>query len=264
MLRAGVLTVALIAVTCAPTAASPARASPFAEIVSDDGRPCLLIRGTALYRGGQGAVLRPGDLIATEPGTLLMVAFGSGATLGGIGAVGPSSRLYWMERPDRVALAVRRGWIKVDTLSAGERFTVQAEGPHLGAATDAGTFVLHAGDSVDEVFHETGSMQLWSRNADGIRTSASSTPNQFARRGGAGPINLRFGPDVIFVDAMPPPFRDPLPLDLAARPRRSAEPERLREVEHEDVAVWLSAPRDWRSGLVKRFGLRLGGPGFSH
>jgi hypothetical protein len=232
--------------------------------VSDDGRPCFLIRGTELFRAGQGAVLRPGDLIATEPGALLMVAFKSGAAVGGIVAVGPSSRLYWMDRPDRVTLAVRRGWVKVDTLAAGEHLAVHAEGPHLGAASDAGTFVLHVGDAVDEVFHESGSMQLWSRNADGARTSASSTPNQFARRGGADPINARFGPDMDFVDAMPPSFRDPLPLDLAARPRRSAEPERVREVAYEDVADWLSAPRDWRRGLAKRFGPRLKGPAFSH
>jgi hypothetical protein len=259
MIWAGILSVSLIV---AAPASTPA---PSAQIMSlADGPPCSLIRGVQVFRAAQGAILRPGDLIATEPGTLLILAFKAGAAVGSIVAVAPGSRLYWMDRSDRVTLAVRGGWVKVDTLTTGQNLEVEAEGPHLGAASDAGIYVLHVGDAVDEVFHESGSMQLWARKPDGVRASASSRPNQLARRSTADPLQTRIGVDAAFVDAMPPPFRDPLPTGLAARLHGSAEPEWVREVTYDDVAQWLAAPRDWRRGFVQRFRPRLKDPAFFH
>ncbi len=254
MLCAAILPVAWLSSAYASTAA------PTAQILSvADGPVCSVIRAAGVFQAAPGVLLRPGDLIATESGGLLILAFKAGAAVLGMAAVGPSSRLHWLERSDQVNLAVLRGWIKVDTLSAGRGLEVQVEGPHLGAGSDAGSFVLHAGGVADEVFHETGSMRLWSRSAEGVRADASSAPSQFSRRGEAGPIHSRIGPDADFVDAMPAPFRDPLPLDLAARPLESAEPARVRGVAYEDVADWLAAPRDWRRGLARRFRPRPGG-----
>jgi hypothetical protein len=238
---------------------------PSAEIMSlADGPPCTLIRGVQVLRAADGALLRPGDLIATGPGTLLILQFKAGEAPGAIVAVGPSSRLYWMDRPDRVSLAVRAGWIKVDTLTPGQNLLLEAQGPRLGAASAAGTYVLHVGDAVDEIFHENGSMQLWARNAEGLRTGAASGPSQLSRRSGDDPIRTRKAPDAAFVDAMPPPFRDPLPFGVAARPHAAADPEWVREVAYDDVAEWLAAPRDWRSGFIKRFRPRLKDPAFFH
>jgi hypothetical protein len=259
MLWAAVLSLALIK-------AEPASIRALsAEIMSvADGPPGSLIRGTEVFRAAQGVILRPGDLISTGPGTLLILVFKAGAAAVGIVAIGPGSRLYWMDRSDRVTLAIQGGWVKVDTLALAQHVELQAEGPDLGAGSEAGTYVLHVGEGVEEVFQESGSMQLWSRDSEGVRTSASSEPSQFARRSAADPIKTRRGPDAAFVDAMPPPFRDPLPAGLATRQHGSAEPEWVREVAYEDVAEWLAAPRDWRRGFVKRFRPRLKDPAFFH
>jgi hypothetical protein len=236
---------------------------PTAEIMSlADGPPCSLVRGVQLFRAREGTLLRTGDLIATGPGTLLILQFTAGGAPGAIVAVGPSSRLYWMDRPDRVSLAVRTGWVKVDTLAPGQNLLLEAQGPRLGAASAAGTYVLHVGDAVDEIFHESGSMQLWARSAEGLRTGAASGPSQFSRRSADDPVRTRRGPDAAFVDAMPPPFRDPLPFGVAARPHPAAEPEWVRDVAYDDVAEWLAAPRDWRPGFVRRFRPRLKDPAF--
>ncbi len=259
MLWAGILSVAL---TVAAPASTP---SPSAEIMSvGDGPPGSLIRGVQVFRATSGTILRPGDLVATEPGTLWILTFKVGAAAGGTVAVGPGSRLYWIDRSDRVTLAVRAGWVKVDTLTPGQNLEVEAEGPRLGASSGNGIYVLHVGDAVDEVFHENGSMQLWARNADGVRTSASSVPSQLARGSAADPVRTRMGADAVFVDAMPPPFRDPLPFGLAARLHGSITPEWVRQVTYDDVAEWLAAPRDWRRGFVKRFQPRLRDPAFFH
>jgi hypothetical protein len=259
MLCAGFLSAALM------SASSASAPPPSAEILSvADGQPCSLIRGTTVYWAGPGVRLKPGDLIATEAGSLAILAFKDGAAVRGLLAIGPSSRLYWMERPDRVTLAVIAGWVKVDTRTPGQPLELQVEGPHLGAATGAaagaatgaGSFVLHVGSAADEIFHESGSMRLWTRTPDGARTNVASGPSQFSHRSVAGPLSTRIGPPVEFVDAMPAPFRDPLPVDLASRSQAAAEPERIREVGHDDVADWLAAPRDWRRELTRRFRLR--------
>ena len=259
MLWAGIWWLAL---TAAARASTP---PPSAEIMSlADGPPCTLIRGVQVLHAADGTLLRPGDLIATGPGALLILQFKAGEAAGAIVAVGPSSRLYWMDRPDRVSLAVRAGWIKVDTLTPARDLLLESQGPRLGAASAAGTYVLHVGDAVDEIFHENGSMQLWARNAEGQRSGAASGPSPLSRRSADEPIRTRRAPDAAFVDAMPPPFRDPLPLGMAARRHAPAEPESVREVAYEDVADWLAAPRDWRSGFIKRFRSRLKDPVFFH
>ena len=59
MFWVGILSLAL-------TGAAPASTPSSAEILSlADGPPCTLIRGVQLLRAAQGALLRPGDLIAT-------------------------------------------------------------------------------------------------------------------------------------------------------------------------------------------------------
>ena len=246
------------------TATAPASTpQPTGEITSlADGPPCSLVRGVQLLRASEGTLLRTGDLIATGPGTLLILQFTAGKAPGAIVAVGPLSRVYWMDRQDRVSLAVRTGWVKVDTLAPGQNLMLEAQGPRLGAASAAGTYVLHVGDAADEIFHESGSMQLWARSAEGLRTGAASGPSQFSRHSADEPVRTRRGPDAAFVDAMPPLFRDPLPFGVAARPHAAAEPEWVRDVAYNDVAEWLAAPRDWRPGFVRRFRPRLKDPAF--
>jgi hypothetical protein len=227
------------------------------------GPPCTIIRDVQFLRAAQGVLLRPGDIIATRPGALLILEFKAGSAVGAIVAVGPSSDLYWIDRPDGVSLAVLAGWIKVDTLAPAQKLLLEAQGPRLGAASAAGTYVLHVGDSLDEIFQENGSMQLWSRNSEGVRSAAASAPSQFSRRSADDWIQTRRAPDAAFVEAMPPPFRDPLPFGVVG-PHQATEPEWVREVVYNDISRWLVAPRDWRSGFIRRFRPRLKDPTFFH
>ena len=100
--------------------------------------------------------MSPGDLIETRPDALLILEFSSAGGSGALVAIGPSTRAYWMEHDDIATLAVRRGWVKVDTLSSAKGMEFRVEGARLGAASDAGTYVVHVGEEADEVFHESG------------------------------------------------------------------------------------------------------------
>ena len=138
-------------------------------------------------------------MIETGSDTLLILEFTSAGGTGALVAIGPSTRAYWMEHEDIATLAVRRGWVKVDTLSSAKGMEFRVEGARLGAASDAGTYVVHVGEEADEVFHESGSMTLRVQTPDGGGAGVFSKPNEFSSRGDAGEVQTRPGPGDAFV-----------------------------------------------------------------
>jgi hypothetical protein len=260
-------TIPVLAVTllwAAMTHAALAAAPASAVVSVADGPPFVLIRGTLVRTATRGAYLGPGDLIESKPGSLLMLEFSAGTAVGAIVAIGPSTRAYWMEGRSVATLAVLEGWIKVDTVSSAQGTDFRTVGRRLGAASGAGVYVLHAGDEVDEVFHESGVMTLWVQKPDGSGTSASSGPSEFTSRSKTSAAQTRLGPGAAFLSTLPAAFRDPLPVGMSAKLRGKTEPQAIRDVAYEDVADWLAAPRDWRRGFIERFRPRLKDPAFFH
>ncbi len=257
MLSSGLLWAALVG---AALATSPAPTSAVVSVA--EGPPFVLMRGTKVASAARGAYLSRGDLIETGSDTLLILEFTSAGGTGALVAIGPSTRAYWMEHEDIATLAVRRGWVKVDTLSSAKGMEFRVEGARLGAASDAGTYVVHVGEEADEVFHESGSMTLRVQTPDGGGAGVFSKPNEFSSRGDAGEVQTRPGPAAAFVAALPLAFRDPLPPGMAAKLHGKADPQVIRDVAYEDLADWLAAPRDWRRGFIERFRPRLTDPAF--
>jgi hypothetical protein len=259
-------------------AATPVLSPSVAVVSAADGPPFDLVRGARLFAGTRGTHLSPGDLIKTRPGNILILEFKTGPRVTSLAAVGPSSRIYWMDQRDSVKLAVLSGWIKIDTLTPGQQAMVIAEGARLHAASDAGSYVMHVSDTADEVFQERGSMTLdLSRGGGGAHsvgggdvsarrgggdTSVPTRPDQLTRRTATGQIQTRLSADATFVNALPPTFLDPLPAGLGAQLYTVAQPQLVREVAYDDVADWLAAPKEWRRGFVRRFRPRLKDPAF--
>jgi hypothetical protein len=243
--------------------ARPATPVPLTALVAvADGQPFCVIRGVRVYAAMRSASLASGDIIQTQPGNLLILEFRNGSAVAAEVAIGPSTRVYWLERPEHVTLAVRNGWIKVDTLSSGQSTLVEAQGLRLGAASAGGIYVLHVAASADEIFDEQGSASLYERRTRGDDVATAGKPNQLMRRADAGPLRSQMGVDDTFVGAMPEAFRDPLPTGMGARLTSHSEPQMVREVTFGDIAEWLSAPRSWRAGFVGRFQARLSDPAF--
>jgi hypothetical protein len=219
-----------------------------------EGEPFTLIRDYHLLTGTRGAALSAGDIVETDAKNLLMIEFQQNTVV----AVGPSSRLYLLPRADAPTLVLLRGWLKADYHPHGGSTVFSALGQRLGASTRGGTFVLHAKDTADELFHEDGVMTLLLR--DEAKTSATKDTkiNQFFVREGRAAVAIQPRPASQFVDGMPAAFRDPLPTNLSARLNgKTAEPKPVRDVSYEDVQLWLAMPRDWRGGFVTRFRPRL-------
>jgi hypothetical protein len=229
-----------------------------------EGAPFDLIRGSAMYAATKAVSLSPGDMVESSPNTFLILEFRCGAALCAVAGMGPSTRAYWMERSEGPTLVVLRGWVKVDTLSSAPGVSFKVQGAHLGAASSAGTYIVHAGEGTDEVFHESGTMTLWVLKPDGSGTSRNSKPNEFASRTGGGEVQMQPRPGTALINAMPAAFRDPLPTGMSARLHGKAEAKFVRDVSYEDVSDWLAAPRRWRQGFIVRFRARLKDPVFFH
>jgi hypothetical protein len=158
---------------------------------------------------------------------------------------------------------VTRGWLKLDARGTGEGALHRAVGLQLGAAARQGVFVVHVADHRDELFQEAGAITLLLRDDAATRTDRESKVTQFFVREDRNPVVVAPRPAVPFVTAMPVPFRDPLPAGLANDSKaKITEPKLLREVAYSDIAEWLTIPRDWRAGFVRRFRGRLKDPAF--
>src|SRR5262249_46364141 len=143
--------------------ATPATTPPAADAVvtSAEGPPFELVRGARLFTGTRGTHLSPGDLIKTQPGSFLILEFSTAQSGRAVAAIGPSSRMYWIDKPDAVYLAFLGGMIKIDAPAGdGQPLRVVTEGTRLRAVSDGGSYVVNIGDTSDEVFHEKGSVRV--------------------------------------------------------------------------------------------------------
>jgi hypothetical protein len=248
-----------------PFTGSAATPAPMTAIVSvAAGAPFDLIRGAAAFAATTAVSLSPGDIIESKPDGFLILEFRSASALCAVVGMGPATRAYWMDRADGPTLAILRGWVKVDTLSPAQNVAFKVQGTRLGAASSAGTYIVHGGDGTDEVFHESGTMTLWVQKPDGSGASRVSKQNEFASRTGGSEVQIQPRPAAAFTNGMPAAFRDPLPTGMSARLRGKAEPKFVRDLSYEDVSDWLAAPRRWRQGFIVRFRPRLKDPVFFH
>jgi hypothetical protein len=218
-----------------------------------DGPSFSIIRGDKLYEAAKGVKLLAGDLIETQSGSFIVADLPAGAVV----AVGPSTRLYLLEGTDVPTFVVLRGWLKLDAHPSGAGDLRRAIAAQLGAAARQGVFVLHATEHRDEVFQESGMMTLLLRDAAATHSKSESKITQyFAREDGNLIVAPR--PTAPFVAEMPVQFRDPLPDGpVGGSDAKVIEPKLIREVSYADVADWLTIPRDWRTGFIRRFRGRL-------
>jgi hypothetical protein len=254
---------AALAALCAT--AVPAPSAPSSAVVGvAEGPDFLVVRGAAVFTGSRGVTLLPGDLIQTAEGGLLILELRNESATDVIVAIGPATHAYWMDRHPAAALAVLRGWVKVDSLSSAHGIEFKALGRRLGASSGAGVYVLHAGEAGDELFGESGQFAPWLMDLDGEGRAVPGKQNDFLSRDAAGALQTQTGPGAVFVKTLPAAFRDPLPVGMSLKISGTPQLARLRDVQYDDVADWLAAPRTWRRGFIERFRGRLKDPAFFH
>jgi hypothetical protein len=234
-------------------------ASQFGGLVSiADGGSYTIIRSDTLRTGSKGATLVAGDIVETGPGAFLVLELHGGSLLG----IGPSTRLYFLQRADIPTLVVLEGWIKADVRGSAKSGALRIIGTRLGIQGQRAVVLLHATERADEIFDEQGSATLLLRDDAATHIDRETQTRQFLVRAGRQEVVLQPRPSAEFVAAMPIAFRDQLPDNASAKLKERTEPKQVRAVTYADVQPWLTMPPDWRTGFIGRFRGRLKDPAF--
>jgi hypothetical protein len=202
-----------------------------------------LIRQTTRYTLAEGVALNEQDIIETAPGAFVQIELPGGVLVG----VGESTRL--MLRP-RVAkgltappLYLLHGWLKTTATGA-----FGYASPAFEIATQAASTVVYATGTQYEVFLESGSAKLTSR--EGAPAVFQLGGGDFAqRREGASPtVARRATPE--FLAKVPRQFRDRLPARGEQFAKRNVAPKPLGEIAYKDVSAWLRTEPGLRLPLL--------------
>lgn len=256
LLRACILLAALIPL-------APAHAQSAARLTYLEGQ-VHVIRDTRVLAAAPGLAVAEADMVETAPGAYALLEFPDGLRLG----VGAGSRLMLRtltpHGKDGVReLALLGGWIKAQSaLPAGAR-DYRVAGPALALQWREASFILQVGASESAAFVETGRLRATVFDARGRAAAPTEVGGgRFIALGSDRSLASRERPGAAFVEAMPRPFRDPLPPLLARFGDRQIDGRNLGEADYAMVAPWLRGPQAWRSGLVARFTPRARDPAF--
>lgn len=255
--RARALALSMTLLWASTIDSKPIATSNFGGLVAiADGEPFTIIRGANKETATKGVTLVAADIVETGPGAFLAVEMQGGSLLG----VGPSTRVYLMQRTGLPTIVVLAGWIKVDIRSKAT--PIRVLGPRMGIQSRQAVVLLYTDQRADEIFEESGSGTLLLRDEAATRTGKETENNQFFTREGHSDPMTQPRPGADFVGNMPIPFRDPLPEHASAKLKKTVTPQLVREVNYPDIETWINMPRDWRAGFIARFRRRLKDPAF--
>lgn len=248
LIRAWLLFAALI-----PLAPAWAQAQAQGRLTFLEGQVQLL-RDTRMFGAVPGVALAEADILVTAPGGYALLEFADGVRLG----LGPDSRLMLRKLAPRGRdgreLSLLRGWVKAQAaLPAGARDYVIAT-PTLALQWREASFIVQAEAAGAAAFVESGSLRAQAVDRQGRPGAPLEVRGgRSLGQGGDRALAARERPAPAFVEAMPRPFRDPLPSLLARFGDRQIDARLLGEVDYAVVSPWLQGPQAWRGGLVGRF-----------
>lgn len=227
-----------------------------------------LIRHSERYALQEGNALADGDIVETAPDAFVQIEFddSSSVELGGSTRIllGPRMPRVRMQGPAQFYLL--KGWAKAtprrhaetappgDTpvRFVGQRVEVEARGGSVIALVDGKAFAL---------FCERGSCRGTPRDPVGapIVLAAGDFASQPA---GGGKAVVAERPSPVFLDGLPKPFRDSLPLRASLFPAPRPQPKPGRPIDYADVGHWLQAEGALRPPLVAEWRGRADDPDF--
>jgi hypothetical protein len=238
-------------------AESPAQARARATLTMAE-QPLRLIRGSAIFKAGNGVAVQKDDILETGA-TGAQVEAGPDAIL----ALGPRTRVLLMQVPpagQSAEVALLQGWVKL-AASPGTRALVAT--PVLQVTLVGGATIVHAGDGLDAAFAEEGAQQAARAGAKGRAGAPLKLgAEQYIQLDPARPQLAAGRPPRAFVAAMPPSFRDRLARAPAVPSAGKVAPVKEGEAGFADVEAWLTAPLPGARAYPARFRPRLADPGF--
>jgi hypothetical protein len=229
--------------------ALPAAAGEVGTVTLAEG-PLRVIRGTSVFKGGEGMRLHSGDMLESSNDGSTQLELAGGTIIG----LGSSSRLFLFNvtgRATRAELVLLSGWLKGETGSKATAYRYSS--PLLIASTLGGTVVLHVTPQAAAIFVESGPATVGEVAANGSwQGERAASTGQFYVRAAGKSIERHSELDAAFVGSMPVQFRDTLPSRLSHF-GKPAPAQREHEVSYPELRPWLTMGYVWRKGFVERF-----------
>lgn len=252
----------LVAALAAPWAAFAADPSGTITILEGD---ALVYRGTGRVYAAEGLRLMAGDIVETGPSTFAQVELADQS----VAQFGPATRVMLNAASARGRnerwLYLMDGWTKLTGAKRDAAATApgfDARTPLLEIPASAAVVVMRTSPAEASVFVERGDLRLAERQASGAPLTVPLKAGDFYRRKAGGRGTVTSTPAQAFVNEVPRPFRDSLPLRAERFRDRPAQPREATEFGYADVEAWLQAEPSVRRPLMQRWRVKAREPAF--
>jgi hypothetical protein len=220
-----------------------------------------VIRGLSQFEADAGMRLMGGDLVRTQPASLLRVEYPDECSV----EAGPDTQLQLShpadkKRGNRAGLYLMQGWLKLGC-KPGSGADASLATKDVDVVGITGVVVIRASGENRAIFAEQGGARVIKR-----------------RKGDAGSITLNRGdflvvepdnvsdvqprPTAEFMQALPRAYRDTLPFRYSMFVSRAVEPQNQRTFAYADVEPWLNAEPAIRRQFVGLWIRKVNDPAF--
>lgn len=214
-----------------------------------------VIRNLAQFDAAEGVRLLPGDLIRTQPKSLLRIEYPDECSV----EAGPETQLQLFhpadkKRANRPALYLMQGWLKLGCKTGTDAaFTLK----DLDVTGISRVLVIHANGDSRAIFAEQGTARV-------VRHSGSVTlnPGDFLNVEPDAASEVQPRPTAQFMEALPRAYRDTLPSRYSVYVTRVVEPQNPRSFGYADVEPWLNAEPVVRRQFVGLWLRKVNDPAF--
>jgi hypothetical protein len=218
-----------------------------------------VIRGLAQFDAVEGVRLLPGDLVRTQPKSLLRVEYADECSL----EAGPQTQLQLFHpadkrRASRPALYLLEGWLKLACKMGSDAAFASKDVDVVGISR---VIVVHATGDRRAIFAEQGTAKVVKRQKSDT-SSVTLNPGDFlvVEPGEAADVQPR--PTARFMEDLPRAYRDTLPSRYSVYVTRVAEPQNQRGFVYSDVEPWVNGETAIRRQFVGLWIRKANDPAF--
>jgi hypothetical protein len=206
-----------------------------------------VIRGLSQFDAAEGVRMFPGDLVRTEPKSLMRVEYADECSL----EAGPETQLQLFhpadkKRTSRPALYLLQGWLKLACKAGADAAFASKDLDVVGISR---VIVVHATGDRRAIFAEQGTAKVIKRQK-GDTAAVTLNPGDFlvVQPGEASDVQPR--PAAQFMESLPRAYRDTLPSRYSIYVTRVAEPQNPRGFVYSDVEPWVNGETAIRRQFV--------------
>jgi hypothetical protein len=237
-----------------------AAAEPLGTLTILEGE-ALVYRGGGRLHAAEGLRLAPGDIVETAKSTFMQIELADRS----VAQFGPSTRVMFntstARRPERW-MYLMDGWAKLAGVKREGGSAIDLRTPLLEIPAGPAVVVLRATPAEATLFVERGDIKLTERPVAGAPVvfalkAGDHYKRKAGNRGAANPGGMQ-----AFVQDMPRPFRDSLPLRAERFRDQALRPRDAPGFDYADVETWLKAEPTVRRPLVQRWRSKAREPAF--